>query len=423
MKTTKSSVDSQYLELVLKIENEGYVDLNERTGTGTKAIFGHQLDIAMSMNEFPLITCKETWFKGIVVELLWFLGNHMQKEEYRKLPLDNVRYMLDHDVNIWVGDLYKKYNKVVAEWNVPAGDVVPTDNYHHDRFVETALESVCLDFLNTNTIEVAEGDYRPLSEQEFIHRLKTDDEFAIQWGNIGPGYGWQWRHYGADYAAYLAYGEDTDFISANRLLSLGDFGGEDQIAQVIDTLKNNPSSRRIMITAWNPAATQQMLLPPCHYGSSFFCRPLTFGERKKLFLATQTEPVVVGSEAFLDERQVPKYALQLMERQRSVDTMLGLPFNIGSYALLNCMIAVDVNMKAERLIMSLENTHIYLNHTAGIKELKEQIIGQAGNRNFAYKLPTLELNPAITSINDYQLEDIVIKGYKSLGKVAFPLSN
>src|SRR5690606_38196602 len=150
---------------------------------------------------------------------------------------------------------------------------------------------------------------------------------------------------------------------------LGNYNGIDQIKQVIDKLKTNPFDRRLIVSAWNPVDVDATILPPCHYGFSLYVRELSFEERDnysatKFGLGTfkDTSNVQTKEEyiSFLDEVKVPKYALSLMERQRSVDTFLGLPFNITSYAILLELIAREVNMIPDELIMSLENTHIYL---------------------------------------------------------------
>jgi len=217
-------------------------------------------------------------------------------------------------------------------------------------------------------------DGRPYTQEEFINKIKTDDEFAKKWGELGPIYGKQWRDWSAN---------------PNHTW------GIDQIANLINDLKTNPDSRRLMVNAWNVGELDQMVLPPCHYGFQVYTRELSREERynlmpsitghsekniesrKKLNNFEGNTPGVSYHEEWLDSFNIPTRAISLMWNQRSVDTFLGLPFNIASYGLLLEIIAKEVNMVPDELIGNLGDTHLYLNH---IEQAKEQI-----GRELTYK--------------------------------------
>jgi len=217
-------------------------------------------------------------------------------------------------------------------------------------------------------------DGRPYTQEEFINKIKTDDEFAKKWGELGPIYGKQWRDWSAN---------------PNHTW------GIDQIANLINDLKTNPDSRHLMVNAWNVGELDQMVLPPCHYGFQVYTRELSREERynlmpsitghsekniesrKKLNNFEGNTPGVSYHEEWLDSFNIPTRAISLMWNQRSVDTFLGLPFNIASYGLLLEIIAKEVNMVPDELIGNLGDTHLYLNH---IEQAKEQI-----GRELTYK--------------------------------------
>jgi thymidylate synthase len=245
-------------------------------------------------------------------------------------------------------------------------------------------------------MNTSEGDPDLIWNQEqFINMIKTDDEFAKQWGELGPVYGKQWRSW-------------NKYIVKPGLVSLGDGRYNenywdidkpiDQIQNLINDLKTNPDSRRLMVNAWNVGELDQMVLPPCHYGFQVYTRPTTREEKI-------TNP--------------GKYrAISLMWNQRSVDTFLGLPFNIASYGLLLTILAKEVNMVPDQLIGNLGDTHLYLNH---IEQAKEQI----GREPF--ELPTLNQFPTYSgtrpSIESYVVGDFTLKDYKSHETIKAQLSN
>jgi thymidylate synthase len=310
-----NKLDKQYQDLLQTILDYG-VEKKDRTGTGTKSIFGYTIRHNMK-DGFPVLTTKKMAWKTMVTELLWFLRGDT-----------NIKFLVDNGCHIWDGDAFKN-------------------------------------FMNTS-----EGDPDLIWNQEqFINMIKTDDEFAKQWGSLGPVYGKQWRSW-----------------SAGVLEDKHGLGNIDQIQNLIRDLKTNPDSRRLMVNAWNVGELDQMTLPPCHYGFQCYVRE-------------------------------GKY-LSLMWNQRSVDTFLGLPFNIASYGLLLTILAKEVNMIPDQLIGNLGDTHLYLNH---IEQAKEQI----GREPF--ELPTLNQFPTYEgsrpSIESYVVSDFTLKDYQSHPSIKALLSN
>jgi len=283
---------------------------------------------------FPVLTTKKMAWKTMVTELLWFLRGDT-----------NIKFLVDNGCHIWDGDAYKNYCKKVIR----------------DKDIVHYLKSYSRDTNGVPTIE-------PYSKEEFIERIKNDDEFAKKWGELGPVYGKQWRNWNSSEAEFEG------------------LSGIDQIQNLINDLKTNPDSRRLMVNAWNVGELDQMTLPPCHYGFQCYVRE-------------------------------GKY-LSLMWNQRSVDTFLGLPFNIASYGLLLTILAKEVNMVPDQLIGNLGDTHLYLNH---IEQAKEQI----GREPF--ELPTLNQFPTYEgsrpSIESYVVGDFTLKDYQSHPSIKAPLSN
>jgi thymidylate synthase len=351
-----NKLDKQYQQLLSDIIEFG-VEKKDRTGTGTISEFGHQIRHKMS-DGFPLLTTKKMAWKTMVTELLWFLRGDT-----------NIKYLVDNDCHIWDGDAFK------------------------------------------NFMTTSEGDPDMIwNQDQFIHLIKTNDEFAKEWGELGPIYGAQWRNWNT-----------KQFESLND----GNFGHRyndvriDQIQNLINDLKTNPDSRRLMVSAWNVGELDQMVLPPCHYGFQVYTRELSLEER--LDLASKTydvfDPLDFSIPAKVDHDEidklypVPKRAISLMWNQRSCDVPLGIPMNIASYGLLLMMIADEVNMIPEELIGSLGDCHIYLNQIDGVKE-------QIGREPF--ELPTVHVRDGIhcSSVND-----VILENYQSHPKIYFPLSN
>jgi thymidylate synthase len=327
-----NNIDKQYLSLLQDILVNG-VKKEDRTGTGTLSVFGRQIRHKMSEG-FPLLTTKKIHWNSVVVELLWFLRGET-----------NIKFLLDYDCHIWDGDAYKRYKNVY--------DIESRESTY-------ALEE--LHMLSN------------LTKEEFTNRIKADDKFAKKWGELGPIYGAQWRKWGDNFKQILN-DDRTKVYNINTT-------GIDQIQNLINDLKTNPDSRRLMVNAWNVGELDQMVLPPCHYGFQVYTRELSLEERIELWYQQNQNKTgkrgmweidyVESYEGHkkLNSFNIPKRAISLMWNQRSVDTFLGLPFNIASYGLLLEIIAKEVNMIPDELIGNLGDVHLYSNH---IEQAKEQI--------------------------------------------------
>ena len=294
----------QYLELLDKICREGVVR-DDRTGTGTKGIFGYQMRFNLSEG-FPLLTTKRVFLKGVIHELLWFLKGDT-----------NIKYLVDNGVHIWDSDAFRYYNELCVKHGV-----LPVDK---DTFLAAA------------------GIESPIEGYRF--------------GDLNNVYGYQWRSWPKP-----------------------DGGSIDQIQCVIDPIKSNPSSRRIIVLAWNVADVGSMALPPCHTMFQFF--------------------VADG-----------KLSCQLY--QRSADTFLGVPFNIASYALLTMMIAKECGLEAGDFVHTLGDAHLYLNH---LEQAQEQL------KREPRKLPKMHLRDGVKSIFDYIYDDFELEGYDPHPAIKAPLS-
>lgn len=296
----------QYLELLKKISTEGVVK-GDRTGTGTKGIFGHQMRFNLS-DGFPLLTTKKVFLKGVIHELLWFLRGDTA-----------IKYLLDNGVHIWDNDAFRYYCEQCAKSGVEA-----------------------------------------ISREEFFEAILSEEQSPIEgyaYGDLNHVYGHQWRSWGC---------YDGSTI--------------DQIVQVIETIKSNPTSRRMIVSAWNVAEIEDMALPPCHVLFQFY--------------------VSDG-----------KLSCQLY--QRSADTFLGVPFNIASYALLTMMIAQECGLQLGEFVHTLGDTHLYLNH---FEQVEEQL------SRTPRPLPRMILNPAVKSIFDFKYEDFTLEGYDPYPAITAPMS-
>lgn len=289
----------QYLDLCKKVLTEGH-QKSDRTGTGTISYFGAQM--RFDLNEgFPLLTTKRVHLKSIIYELLWFIKGDT-----------NIKYLVDHDVRIWNEWPYESYRKSAA-------------------FQGETLE-------------------------EFAEKIKTDSSFAKQYGDLGPVYGKQWRHFGTG----------DHYV--------------DQLKEVIDQIRQNPDSRRLIVCAWNPLEVSQMALPPCHSLFQFY---------------------------------VNDGKLSCMLYQRSADLFLGVPFNIASYALLTMMVAKVCHLELGEFIHTLGDAHIYSNH---LEQIEKQL------KRAPRSLPRLIIHKETEQIEDFVYEDFELidynphKGIK--GKVA-----
>ena len=323
-----NKLDKDYTDLLKTILEHG-IDKKDRTGTGTKSIFGYTIRHNMK-DGFPLLTTKRMPFKTIVTELLWFLRGDT-----------NIKYLVDEGCNIWTGDAYKNYTQT---------KVIKTENG------ETHISP--------------QGHYNNLSQEEFINKIVTDDEFAKKWGELGPIYGKQWRKWEVNEPKEVLRTENVTWPyepnphTYQQRVGTFKVRQTDQIQNLINDLKTNPDSRRLMVNAWNVGELDQMVLPPCHYGFQVYTRELSMSEKELWYKNNNINP----NEPWYPN--VPTRAISLMWNQRSVDTFLGLPFNIASYGLLLEIIAKEVNMVPDELIGNLGDVHLYSNH---IEQAKEQI--------------------------------------------------
>lgn len=278
---------------------------DDRTGTGTKGIFGYQMRFDLGEG-FPLLTTKRVFLKGVIHELLWFLKGDT-----------NIKYLVDNGVHIWDSDAFRYYNELCVKHGV-----LPVD-------METFLGALGVD--------------SPIDGYKF--------------GDLNHVYGYQWRSWPK------ANGESID-----------------QIKEVIETIKKNPSSRRMIVSAWNVADVGSMALPPCHTMFQFF--------------------VAEG-----------KLSCQLY--QRSGDVFLGVPFNIASYALLTMMIAKECGLQVGEFIHTLGDAHLYLNH---LEQAAEQLSRDTR------PLPRMTLKGDNKSIFDYTYDDFVLEDYDPHPAIKAPLS-
>ena len=306
--------DESYIELLEHIMEYGN-QKGDRTGTGTKSVFGYQMRFNLE-DGFPLLTTKKVPIKMIIHELLWFLRGDT-----------NLKYLADNNVHIWDEWPYKSYllrnNKKIPEIN---------------------------------------GEEWRAGMKEFVERIKTDEEFAKEYGDLGPIYGYQWRNWPTPNGEHI-----------------------DQLAKVIETLKKNPNSRRIIVSAWNVADIDEMAkagLPPCHCLFQFY--------------------VADG-----------KLSCQLY--QRSCDTFLGVPFNIASYALLTMILAQICDLKVGEFVWTGGDTHLYSNHMDQVKE-------QISRKDDIRPMPKIKINPAKKKLEDFTIEDFELVDYNPHPSIKAPIA-
>ena len=316
-----SIVEEPYLQLIRDILEKGH-EKSDRTGTGTKSLFGYQMRFNLAEG-FPLLTTKKVPFGLIKSELLWFLRGDT-----------NIRFLLEHNNHIWDEWAFKNW--------------VQSDEYHGPDMTNFGLRAQEDD--NFNKVYQDE-------KKKFCQKIIEDQEFANKFGNLGDVYGAQWRHW------QTRNGETID-----------------QIKDVIETIKNNPDSRRMIVTAWNPEDVPLSALPPCHTLFQFYVND-------------------------------GKLSCQLY--QRSADVFLGVPFNIASYALLTHMIARETRLEVGEFVHTLGDAHIYLNHLDQVNEQLERS---------PYDAPKLWLNPEKKNIMDFEMKDIKVKNYRSHSAIKAPVA-
>lgn len=319
------SDEVQYLNLLKgllnKIEDKGF-QTNDRTGVGTCKIFGAQMRFDLEKG-FPLFTHKRVFMRGIFEELMWFLNGDT-----------NIRTLLQRGVHIWTEWRYKAYCKY--------------QDYH---------------------------DMPKYTMKEFEEEILNSQSFANQFGDIGKGYGHQWRNFGEIEDEAIEHGRFGQYtIPYYR-------EGIDQIDWVVKEIKKNPNSRRLIVSGWNPQEVDDVDLPPCHTLFQFFVED-------------------------------GKLSCQLY--QRSADILLGVPFNIASYALLTHLIAAECGLGVGEFIWTGGDIHVYKSQLEGLEEIV--------NNRYARKAPTLKLRRIREDIRQYQWQDIIIEGYDPLPKVEMPVA-
>lgn len=308
--------DEEYLSLMKYILDSG-VNREDRTGVGTKSVFGHQMRFDLSKG-FPLLTTKKVFIRGIIHELLWFLTGDT-----------NIKYLVRNDVKIW------------NEWAFQV-------------------------YLEKNNLTKTLPRYSPEWTEKldwFVGQIKIDNKFAADWGELGPIYGKQWRHWETPKGQVI-----------------------DQIQNVVDMLKNDPSSRRIIVSGWNVGEIFDLIHnhnhapPPCH---SLFQFHILDG----------------------------KLSCQLY--QRSADFFLGVPFNIASYSLLLMMMAQVSGYEVGEFVWTGADIHLYLNH---LEQVKEQMSREPKHT------PTLKINPNVKNIFDFKFEDFTLEGYEPHPPIKAPIA-
>ena len=352
-----ATIDIEYRKLCNKILNEGYTYLDESRGINCKQISSYTFELKHIYKEFPLLTTKKMFTRGIVGELIWFLRGD-----------SNIKYLNDHGIKIWNKDAY---------------------NWHKKMYPDTLMTQ-------------ENFGQQVLSLQNYF------DENYYDLGDVGRNYGVQWR-------SWLGY----------------DGGGQeelDQISNLIQNLISKPMGRRHIVTAWNPAELDQTALPPCHWAFEIIPYPLTTSQRLQLLPISDVDPL--DETITVNLSKVPKYAFDLKWHQRSVDTFLGLPFNITSYALLMRIIGEFTDMLPNNLIGDLSNVHFYEPHIELVTEQLQVTHDQhpAVNFNFsdrlkhyfeAYRNSELSDNGSNLDFifNKFKIEDFEFKDYTSFDTI------
>lgn len=313
--------EEAYLNMLQHILDNGDERM-DRTKTGTKAVFGTMLRFDVSKS-FPLLTTKRVPFKLIVSELLWFLRGDT-----------NIQYLVKRNNHIWDEWAFKKW--------------VESDEYKGPDMK---------DFGNRCLVDEDFNELYQVELESFLDRIVNDDEFAAKYGDLGDVYGRQWRAW--------------DDGEGNEI---------DQIKELIHLIKTDPTSRRLIVNAWNVGRLFRMALPPCHYTFQFFVR-----ENK-----------------YLDIRFI----------MRSVDTFLGLPFNIASYAILLHLIARECGLEVGEVIFEGGDTHIYSNH---VEQVQEQISREIR------EMPQLQITEGV-SIFELDVEDFTLIDYNPHPSIKAPIA-
>jgi thymidylate synthase len=393
-----NNTDKEYFRLLNTILNDGRIKHN-RTGTNTIGVFGEQAKFKVDMDAFPILTTKKVWMKGIVHELLWFISGDT-----------NIKYLVDNNVHIWDAWAYKRYK-----------DTSISTLRHDELRTSFVWDNDHAPVNHEQLLLVHNGIIRHFTQEEFIEKIKTDDEFAAKWGELGEGtYGGMWRafpvtHYkdAEELRKHAKIGDSITGTSDGRYVHF-----VDQLRNVVDKLKTNPDDRRMIISAWHPHWVNHCALPPCHCFLNFNSEELTIEER--IEIAGQDKNDRAGAIAIdaydkegdfadaLTEMGVPTRRLNLMMYIRSNDFFLGAPFNLTSYSLMIALMSRVTGMQPGVLTYNVGDAHIYENH---LYQVKLQMTREP------MKLPKLWLNPDIKSLFDFKYDDIKLIDYQSHGVI------
>ena len=358
-----NSYEEQYLDLLTDIYNVGILS-NNRTGINTRKIWGAQIHVDLLHEGFPLLTTKKMHWKSVVHELLWMIKGDT-----------NIQYLLKNGVTFWTEWPMKHYNDAATELKV-----MPV-----------------------------------LTQKAFEQKIINDDEFAKTWGSIGNyGYGGMWRNFPHRISPIGQNNGDHMIVKGWSVETV------DQLTNAINELKNNPDSRRIIITAWHPYHSnnrEDALLPACHNYIQFGTEELTWHERLEIAREKDSRNENMYnkySDEDFDRTGIPKYRLNCYFNMRSNDVPLGLPYNIAFYALFTHLMAHCLNMIPSQLVYSGADVHIYENQQEGITEQLTRTPG---------KLPKLVLKPECpTNLFDIKFDHIDIVDYNHQAHIKMPVA-
>ena len=400
-----TKADETYLDLIKCIMKDG--TKRETRAGEVYSVFGKQIRFDLKKG-FPLLTTKKVFTKGVLHELLWFL-----QRPYNSHGSMNIEYLVRNGVHIWDDDAYRWFKTEISNRQKDIKDILvcttddekcPDRKPHYEYWMERDSRMEDPDWLEN------------ITKDEFLDlvldkvELKFGWAYSYRFGDLGPVYGKQWRSFGET--------------------------GVDQINNIINTLKTNPNDRRMLCIAFNPDQLENMALPPCHVMMQFYARPLTRDERMKIFnnryltnkipkeyfewFKEYSKNTPEGMDVSMpddgsdyDIAGIPKYGLSCMWTQRSVDTFLGLPFNIASYACLTHMIAKLVNMIPDELVGSLGDCHIYTAHKEAIEEQLK--------REGSDIVPELWIEGDQKTIEDFKYDDLKIVAYCPNPPIKAPL--
>lgn len=387
-----NTLDEKYIAMLDHVLRHGKTK-RDRTGVGTVSVFGYEMRIDLSEG-LSLLTTKHVHYPAVIHELLWFLKGGT-----------DIKYLLENKVNIW------------TDWPLK-------------QYLNTELSSLGEHACFTNP----DGTRRHFDRKEYEHAIVNVPGFALEHGRVGKVYGAQW----VNWTWPRKYNESIDATEHILRLAQGKdpndyyIGGYNQVAKLIDALKNNPDSRRMMVNAWNAPEMDDCALPCCHYAFQCYTSVIPTDKRRELAMKQLdvTEITLnkrflswLGNSDYMESREngfydflnVPARYISLKFNIRSMDSLLGCPFDVASYSILTHMLAKECNYVPDTLIMSVGDCHIYLNH---IDQVKEQM-----SRAPFENLPKLELAGEVgKSVFDYSYDDFKIVGYEHHAAIKAPIA-